>query len=55
MAFVTERGRLPVKSELPEESNLTAEFGTPPCFSNYLAGNRPQEWEAIAENVVKTS
>jgi len=50
MAFVTERGRLPVKSELPEESNLTAEFGTlRRAFQIILQATDPQEWKAIAE------
>ena len=50
MAFVTKRGRLPVKSELPEEANLTAEFGTlRRAFQVILQATDPQEWEAIAQ------
>ncbi len=49
MAFVTNRGRLPVKGELPE-SNLTAEFGTfRRAFQVILQATDPQKWEAIAE------
>ena len=50
MGFVTERGRLPVKGELPEESDLTTEFGTlRRAFQVILQATDPQEWEAIAE------
>lgn len=49
MAFMTERGRLPVKGELPQ-SDLTAEFGTfRRAFQVILQATDPQEWEAIAE------
>jgi len=49
MSFVTERGRLPVKGELPS-SDLTAEFGTlRHAFQVILQATDPQEWEAIAE------
>jgi len=49
MVFVTERGRLPVKGELPEESNLTTEFGTLRRAFQVLQATDPQEWEAFAE------
>ena len=49
MVFVTNRGRLPVKGELPE-SNLTAEFGTlRRAFQVILQATDAQKWEAIAE------
>lgn len=49
MAFMTERGRLPVKGELPQ-SDLIAEFGTfRRAFQVILQATDPQEWEAIAE------
>ncbi len=49
MAFVTERGRLPVKSELPL-SELIAEFGTlRRAFQVILQATDSQEWEAIAQ------
>lgn len=49
MAFVTERGRLPVKDELPQ-SALSAEFGTlRRAFQVILQATDSQEWEAIAE------
>jgi len=39
-----------VKSELPEESNLTAEFGTlRRAFQIILQATDPKEWKAIAE------
>lgn len=50
MAFVTERGRLPVKGEIPQESDLTAEFDTlRRAFQVILQATDSQEWEAIAE------
>ncbi len=50
MAFVTERGRVPVKGELPQEPDLTAEFGTlRRAFQVILQATNQQEWEAIAE------
>jgi DNA phosphorothioation-associated putative methyltransferase len=50
MAFVTERGRLPVKGELQQESDLTAEFGTlRRAFQVILQATNPQEWEVIAQ------
>jgi DNA phosphorothioation-associated putative methyltransferase len=50
MAFVTERGRLPVKGELPQEGELTAEFGSlRRAFHVILQATDPQEWEAIAQ------
>lgn len=50
MAFVTERGRIPVKGELVEEGEIKAEFGTfRRAFGLILQVTDPQEWEAIAE------
>jgi DNA phosphorothioation-associated putative methyltransferase len=50
MAFVTERGRLPVKGELLQESEITAEFGTlRRAFHVILQATDPEEWEAIAQ------
>ncbi|HEY9692746.1 MAG TPA: DNA phosphorothioation-associated putative methyltransferase [Oculatellaceae cyanobacterium] len=50
MAFVTERGRLPVKDELPETEALSAEFGNlRRAFQVVLQATNPQEWDEIAE------
>ena len=50
MAFVTERGRLPVKGELPQESELNTEFSTlRRAFQVILQATDSQEWETIAE------
>lgn len=50
MAFVTERGRLPVKDELSEEAEISAEFGTlHRAFQVIQQSTDSQEWEVIAE------
>ena len=50
MAFVTDRGRLPVKGELPEESIIKDEFRTfNRAFQVILQATDGQEWEAIAD------
>lgn len=50
MAFVTERGRLPVKSEAPELENLRAEFGGfRRAFQVILQATDQKEWDAIAQ------
>ncbi len=50
MAFVTERGRLPVKGELANELELRGEFGTiRRAFQVILQVSDKEEWEAIAE------
>jgi DNA phosphorothioation-associated putative methyltransferase len=50
MAFVTERGRLPVTTELTAESELVTEFGSlRRAFQVILQATDPQEWEAISE------
>lgn len=49
MAFVTERGRLPVKGELPEELQLVTEFGSiRRAFKVILQATDEAEWDAIA-------
>lgn len=51
MAFVTERGRLPVKDELPEAEALSAEFGNlRRAFQIVLQATNPQEWDEITEH-----
>ncbi|MDF0556718.1 DNA phosphorothioation-associated putative methyltransferase [Kamptonema sp. UHCC 0994] len=50
MAFMTDRGRLPVKGELPEESIIKDEFRTfNRAFQVILQATDGQEWEAIAD------
>lgn len=50
MTFVAERGRLPVKGELPQESEITAEFRSlRRAFYVILQATDPEEWEAIAQ------
>jgi DNA phosphorothioation-associated putative methyltransferase len=50
MEFVTQRGRLPVKGELENESELRAEFGTiGRAFKVVLQVTNPEEWDAIAQ------
>ncbi|MGE5656822.1 MAG: DNA phosphorothioation-associated putative methyltransferase [Actinomycetota bacterium] len=49
MAFVSERGRLPVSGELPEEAIIKAEFrNSKAAFKVILQATDPQEWETIA-------
>lgn len=49
MAFVTERGRLPVKAELPEKPQLMVEFGSlQRAFKVILQATDEAEWDAIA-------
>lgn len=49
MAFVTERGRLPVKGELPDEPQLVSEFGSlRRAFKVILQATDEAEWDAIA-------
>ena len=49
MAFVTERGRLPVKAELPDKPQLMAEFGSiQRAFKVILQATDEAEWDAIA-------
>ncbi|MBW4650446.1 MAG: DNA phosphorothioation-associated putative methyltransferase [Kastovskya adunca ATA6-11-RM4] len=50
IAFVTERGRLPVATELTSTSDLLAEFGSlRRAFQVILQATNPTEWEAISE------
>ncbi|NHC36877.1 DNA phosphorothioation-associated putative methyltransferase [Scytonema millei] len=49
MAFFTERGRLPVKGELAEESQLLTEFGNfRRAYNVILQATDEAEWDAIA-------
>ncbi len=49
MTFVTERGRLPVKSEVAELEDLRAEFGNfRRAFQVILQATDQKEWDAIA-------
>ena len=50
MAFVTERGRLPIKGELSQEAEIKAEFGTlRRAFEVILQVSDPEAWDAIAQ------
>lgn len=52
MAFMTERGRLPIAGELPEaaQANILAEFGSlRHAFDLVLQATDGREWKAIAE------
>ncbi|AFZ26950.1 DNA phosphorothioation-associated putative methyltransferase [Cylindrospermum stagnale PCC 7417] len=50
MSFMTERGRLPSKDELPQEADISAEFGSlRRAFQVILQATDPQEWQAISE------
>lgn len=49
MDFVTERGRLPKKEELPEAADICGEFITiKRAYDVILQATDPEEWEAIA-------
>ncbi len=49
MEFVTERGRLPKKEELPEAAEICAEFiSIKRAYDVILQATDPEEWEAIA-------
>lgn len=50
MEFVSDRGRLPVKGELPQEAEIIKEFGTMRrAFKAIAEVTHAEEWEAIAE------
>ncbi|MBE9224420.1 DNA phosphorothioation-associated putative methyltransferase [Phormidium sp. LEGE 05292] len=50
MAFVTERGRLPLPGEFPQETELKAEFGRiSRAFQVILQATDRQEWDMITE------
>jgi len=50
MDFLTKRGRLPAKGELPEEAQIKAEFGGwRRAFKLILQATHQQDWNAIAQ------
>ncbi|MBE9125351.1 MULTISPECIES: DNA phosphorothioation-associated putative methyltransferase [unclassified Coleofasciculus] len=50
ITFVTERGRLPSKTELPNTPEILEEFGTlRRAFQVILQATNQEEWDAIAE------
>ncbi len=50
MQFVSDRGRLPLIGELPEEDTIVAEFATiKRAFKVILQATDPQEWERVAD------
>ena len=50
MTFMTERGRLPSKGELPQEAEITEQFGTlRRAFNVIIQATDVDEWEAIAD------
>ncbi|MEP0898528.1 MULTISPECIES: DNA phosphorothioation-associated putative methyltransferase [Leptolyngbya] len=50
MAFVTERGRLPIEEEIQDFATLQSEFGTlRRAFQIVLQATEVQEWDAIAD------
>lgn len=50
MEFASDRGRLPVKGELPQEAEIINEFGTlQRAFKAIMQVTHPEEWEAITE------
>ncbi|MGK7921383.1 MAG: DNA phosphorothioation-associated putative methyltransferase [Trichodesmium sp.] len=50
MNFMSSRGRLPVKGELAEETDLIPEFGTfRRAFQVVLQATNPQEWDKITD------
>ncbi len=50
MAFVSDRGRLPVKGELPQETEIREVFGTiRRAFQIIIQATNSAEWDAIAE------
>ncbi|MFM7407733.1 MAG: DNA phosphorothioation-associated putative methyltransferase [Cuspidothrix sp.] len=50
MNFMTERGRLPSKGELPQEAAITEQFGTlRRAFNVIIQATDVDEWEAIAD------
>ena len=50
MTFYTQRGRLPVKGELPEEAAIKAEFKTyRRAFNIILQVTDPEEWQEITD------
>jgi DNA phosphorothioation-associated putative methyltransferase len=50
MNFMTERGRLPTKGELPQEAEIAQEFGSlRRAFNVIIQATDSDEWEAIAD------
>ncbi|MGD2182669.1 DNA phosphorothioation-associated putative methyltransferase [Lusitaniella coriacea] len=50
MTFVTERGRLPIRGELSQESEILGEFGNyRRAFKLIVQATDEEEWDAIAE------
>ncbi|MEB3828001.1 DNA phosphorothioation-associated putative methyltransferase [Phormidium sp. CCY1219] len=50
MEFVSDRGRLPVKGELPQAAEICSEFRTlRRAFNAIVEVSSPEEWEAIAQ------
>ena len=50
MNFLTERGRMPIKGELPQEAEITAEFGSlRRAFNVIIQATDSEEWQAIAD------
>ena len=50
MNFLTERGRMPIKGELPQEAEIAAEFGSlRRAFNVIIQATDSEEWQAIAD------
>ena len=50
MTFLTERGRMPIKGELPQEAEIAAEFGSlRRAFNVIIQATDSEEWQAIAD------
>ena len=50
MTFLTERGRLPIKGELPQEAEIAEEFGSlRRAFNVIIQATDSEEWQAIAD------
>jgi DNA phosphorothioation-associated putative methyltransferase len=50
MAFMSDRGRFPLKNELPEEENILAEFGNfRRAFQVILQATEATEWDKITD------
>jgi DNA phosphorothioation-associated putative methyltransferase len=50
MNFITERGRMPIKGELPQEEAIIQEFGSlRRAFNTIIQATDSEEWQAIAD------
>ena len=50
MNFMTERGRMPIKGELPQEEAIVQEFGSlRRAFNTIIQATDSEEWQAIAD------